>query len=106
MIETIARRREFKARIVKTMISKGIAAAMAESLATLSVDSIWAEYGGQRVYFPKGRNVKADPEQIWEAFTGRNHQELATRFDVTVRRIEQIVAERTAALKVPKGGLP
>ncbi|BDU72939.1 Mor transcription activator family protein [Mesoterricola silvestris] len=102
MIEVVARRREVKDLIVQKMLGKGIAQTMAEILAALAVECLWAIFVGQQVYFPKGRNVKADPDAIWEGFTGRNHQELATKFGVSVRRIEQIIAERTAALKGAK----
>jgi Mor family transcriptional regulator len=104
MIEVCAKRNEFKAKIMETLIGKGLAWALAEMLSNAASDAIWKEFGGHRVYFPKGRLVKASPEQIWDAFTGRNHTDLARKFNCTVRRIEQIVAMKTASLHVEKPG--
>jgi Mor family transcriptional regulator len=98
MLEVCAKRNEFKVRIMETLVGKGLAWTLAEILSNAALDAIWKEFGGHRVYFPKGRQVKTRPDQIWESFTGRNHTELARKFNCTVRRIEQIVAAKTAAL--------
>lgn len=102
MIEVSAKRSQFKARLMEHLIGKGLAWLLADTVSNASVDAIWREWGGSRVYFSKGRQRKADPVQIWEQFTGRNHEDLAKKFGCTVRRIEQIVAEKTAALQAGK----
>lgn len=103
MSEFRAARSAMKASLIKRMKGKGLTEAKAAALASIAIDSIWEEYGGQRVYFPKGRNVKADPEQVWESFTGRNYEELSTLFGVSVRRVQQIIAKRTAPLRHSQG---
>ncbi len=97
MIDICARRAEFKARILARLEGKGIAPEQAEAFADEVVEAIWREYGGERVYFPKGTCL--DPDQVWAEFNGRNHQKLARKFNCTVRRIERIVARKRAALR-------
>lgn len=98
MIEVSADRSKFKARLMEHLIGKGLAWALADAVSNASIDAIWREWAGSRVYFSKGLKRKADPDQVWEQFTGRNHEALAKTFKCTVRRIEQIVAAKTAAL--------
>lgn len=103
MSEFRVARSTMKARLIERMRRKGLAEAKAEALAAIAVECIWDEYGGRRVYLPKGRHG-VDPDRVWEAFTGRNQRELAHLFGVSVRRIEQIIAKRTAPLRGSKEG--
>ena len=52
-----------------------------------------AYWGGQLIYFPKGKFVilsKRD-RQIYAEFTGRNHKDLARKFDVSEQHIYRII---------------
>jgi len=94
-----ARRTQICDRLRDRLLGKGIPKALAETLAKEATDVIWDEFLGQRVYFARGRLRTLDPEQVWVEFDGRNHEHLAMKFKCSVRRIEQIVEERTSALK-------
>ena len=98
----IAHFSEFRDQIMADMISQGVSKALAETFATSAAKAAFKIWAGKQVYFAKGRDRRVDPDLIWQEFTGRNQEALATRHKCTVRRVEQIIAERTAALK-PKG---
>lgn len=52
-------------------------------------------WGGQLIYFPKnhaGRITERDM-QVYRDFNGKNHAELAVRYDLTVQHIYRIVKE-------------
>ena len=58
-----------------------------------------AEYqGGRNYYLPTGERLKGfvRDRAIYLASNGRNKAELALRYDLTERRVEQIVAEQRA----------
>ena len=58
-----------------------------------------AEYqGGRNYYLPTGKRLKdfVRDRAIYLASNGRNKAELALRYDLTERRVEQIVAEQRA----------
>jgi len=58
-----------------------------------------AEYqGGRNYYLPTGERLKGfvRDRAIYLASNGRNKAELALRFELTERRVEQIVAEQRA----------
>jgi len=93
-------------KIAAAMVSMGISKTLAETFAETSAAVIFQLYRGERVYFPKGRDSRLNPDLIWQEFTGTNHMALAKKFDCSVRRIEQIVAEKTASCKKAPGGQP
>lgn len=51
------------------------------------------EFGGQLVYFPKDLafQLTARDRQLWEAFNGTNHDELARRFGLSLQQVYKIV---------------
>lgn len=50
-------------------------------------------WGGQLIYFPKNQGGKLDErdKQIYAEFNGRNHHELAKKYDLAVQQIYKIV---------------
>lgn len=58
-----------------------------------------AEWGGQSIYFATGLFYKVAKlhQEVWEAFTGYNHNELAKQFGVSRAWIYKIVARMRAA---------
>jgi Mor family transcriptional regulator len=54
-----------------------------------------SEFGGGLIYLPKGRVFRSSRmrRQIWEAFTGANHAELARQFDVSLPYIYSVLAK-------------
>lgn len=50
-------------------------------------------WGGQLIYFPKNQGGKLDErdKQIYTEFDGKNHQELARKYNLAVQQIYKIV---------------
>ena len=50
-------------------------------------------WGGQLIYFPKNQGGKLDErdKQIYAEFNGKNHQELARKYNLAVQQIYKIV---------------
>ena len=102
MLQINANRSDFMARLMARLVGKGFGSTLAETVSAAATEAIWKEFEGHRVYFLKGRKVKASPDQVWEEFTGRNHEALARKYGYSMRRVEQIVAAKTAALHSEK----
>lgn len=80
----------------------------ATRLARLITFDVSLAIGGRELYFPGAEALRGwvRDHEIYAQFNGRNYEELATRHGLTVRRIEQIVAEqRRARLKDIQGSL-
>ncbi|EGK12359.1 Mor transcription activator family protein [Kingella kingae] len=64
-------------------------------------------WGGQLIYFPKNQGGKLDErdKQIYAEFNGKNHQELARKYNLAVQQIYKIVkaVEQAEALKRQQG---
>lgn len=54
--------------------------------------------GGRQIYLPFGDRLKAAlrDRRLYLEYNGRNKAELAARYDITERRVEQIAAEQRA----------
>lgn len=52
------------------------------------------EVGGEAIYFAKGlaMHVSSRDRELFARFNGRNHRDLAKRYDITEMRVRQIVA--------------
>lgn len=50
-------------------------------------------WGGQLIYIPKNQGGKLDErdKQIYAEFNGKNHQQLAKKYDLAVQQIYKIV---------------
>lgn len=73
--------------------SHGLQESDARQIAESIAMDMAAHWGGQLVYFPKGRLLilsKRDRE-IYRRFTGRNHKDLAREYNVCVQRIYSII---------------
>lgn len=64
-------------------------------------------YGGTQYYIPVCDKVQASIRnaQIWREYTGRNREELAARYGLTIRQIQTIVAEERARRHHKQRGL-
>lgn len=53
-------------------------------------------FGGRMVYFPTGEKLQIAlrDAMIWHEFKGHNHLELAQKYNLTIVRIYQILAEQ------------
>lgn len=65
----------------------------ADLLALAVTESIASHWGGQIVYVAKGARMRLSKRDldIWRDFTGRNHAELAEKYDVSVQWIYAIL---------------
>ena len=54
---------------------------------------------GQIIYFPKNTGGELDErdKQIWAEFDGRNHQQLAKKYNLATQQIYQIIKRARAA---------
>jgi len=62
-----------------------------KSAARKIVDEMRANWGGQLIYFPKGKDLDIDERDrsMWEDFNGSNHAELARKYNLTLQGVYQ-----------------
>jgi Mor family transcriptional regulator len=71
----------------------GLAQDVANQVAIQVAEDMAEDWGGQIIYVPKGRayQIAKAHLEIWRKFTGDNHAELASEFDLTVPAIYRIL---------------
>ncbi|RAS18902.1 Mor family transcriptional regulator [Microvirgula sp. AG722] len=71
----------------------GIEPARAEQAGREIADRMAAHWGGQNIYFPMGLSYKLSQrdQQIYDAFNGTNHSDLARKYGVSLQWIYKIV---------------
>ncbi|HGO6308141.1 MAG: Mor transcription activator family protein [Kingella denitrificans] len=65
-------------------------------------------WGGQLIYIPKNHGGRLDERdrQIYAEFDGRNHQQLAKKYDLAVQQVYKIIkTARQADAAARQGGL-
>ena len=82
--------------IYHALIRQGMAGEQAFAVAEESTDTVLDEFGGENLYIPKNISGKAHRRnrQIYDEFTGDNHDELAKKYGVTLQRIYAIIKEQ------------
>lgn len=82
--------------IYHALIRQGMSGKQALMVAEESTDTILDEFGGENLYIPKNISGKAARRnrQIYDEFTGDNHDELAKKYGVTLQRIYAIIKEQ------------
>lgn len=80
----------------------GIATDIADQVGTALADQLADNWGGQIVTFPKDHKYKLAMRdiEIYNEFNGRNHGELARRYQMTVRGIYKVIK------RVKQRGIP
>jgi len=75
------------------LISCGINKDMAEKISHSTVDHLRKDYGGEHIYFPKGKELDAIFKhlEIYKRWNGHNQVELAKEFNITVPSIYRIL---------------
>lgn len=75
------------------LISCGIDKVEAEKISHSTVDHLRNNYGGEHIYFPKGKELEAilKHHEIFKRWNGHNQVELAKEFDMTVPSIYRIL---------------
>lgn len=82
------------ADLMARLTSLGLTEDVARSTMREIAHKLCQDYRGTLVYVPKDDDFlcAARDADIWAAFNGTNHQELADRYDLTPMRIYQIIA--------------
>ena len=82
--------------IYHALIRQGMVGEQALAVAEESTDTVLEEFGGENLYIPKNISGKAHRRnrQIYDEFTGDNHDELAKKYGVTLQRIYAIIKEQ------------
>jgi len=65
------------------------------SASQIVIEELRHHWGGQQIYVPKGLGFQLESRdlQIYREFNGQNLNELARKYDLTVKRLRQIVKE-------------
>jgi len=73
--------------------SCGIDKDMAQKISHSTVDHLRKDYGGEHIYFPKGKELDAilKHHEIYKRWNGHNQVELSKEFDMTVPAIYRIL---------------
>lgn len=63
-----------------------------------------ARWAKQNIYFAEGRSIdlRSRNQRIWDEFNGRNYDELASKYGVTVVWIRRIIEAMRAAYQAEK----
>jgi Mor family transcriptional regulator len=80
--------------VTRQLQDAGIDRDRATAIGASAAEHVREVHGGQLVYFPKGAGFSARKrwDEIWAAFDGRNHAELAYRFGMGVQGIYRVLA--------------
>ncbi len=88
---------------------RGREADQAEDEAREVVLALALYFGGRPVYLPNGEQLEAALKhaRIWHEFDGRNAHELADRHDLTLRQVQNIIADQMRYRRgLRQGALP
>jgi Mor family transcriptional regulator len=79
----------------EVLVELGLPEDQAGQMADALCRRMMSEYGGEPLYIPKGRSWQLEEryEKIFAEFNGRNHRQLAKKYNCTVRWIQEIVRE-------------
>jgi Mor family transcriptional regulator len=79
--------------VEQALVSRGIDRDSAHKASFDAAEQLRDRWGGQMLYFPKGSRFDMSQRDmaIWNAFSGHNHNELASKYDVCVDRVYKIV---------------
>ena len=79
----------------------------AEQIAYDLAQTMTAHWGGSMLYVPKTNPDKIRKRNlaIWDDFTGNNHHQLVRKYDLSMGKIYQILAEVKSTLPKPQKDL-
>lgn len=89
---------EFLADIVVTvgqaLLQQGTPEEAAQKIAQEAAEAVRKNFGGQLLYIPRGHRFDLSQRdiEIWNKFTGRNQQQLAAEYKMSVIHIYRIIA--------------
>lgn len=84
------------AAAVRQGISKDKTAA--NEIARWAVLTLGVHFGGRQVYLPKGDvlHTALRDMQMWQEFTGHNHEQLASKYKLSVVAVYKIIGQQRA----------
>ena len=95
-------------QIAMKLVESGVEVDRAADIGFAAAEHVRRHWAGQSLYLPKGMRYDFDRKylEIFEAFNGRNHAELAGKHNLTVMRIYQIIkAVRAEMIRRNQGSL-
>lgn len=101
--------RDLADTVTRQLTEVGIDAGHAQQIGTSVAEHVREHYGGQLVYMPMGASYETRRRwlEIWQAFNGTNHGDLARRFGMNVKQIYRVLAVVGAEMrKRAQPGLP
>lgn len=86
---------DMQTQIVKCLSEAGIDAAFARLISVRVRHHMATHWAGQQIYFPKDLSSELEPrnQEIWAAFNGKNHVQLARKYGLTTQQIYKIINE-------------
>lgn len=92
---------ELVAAIAPELIKHGLDAVAANEAAMSATERVRNEFGGLLLYIPRGNNfdISERDEKIYGLFDGRNVDELARKFKLSVQHVYRILAKCRARSK-------
>jgi len=86
---------ELSKELTAEMIPEGLYRKIADAIGAKSFFALAEAIGGTTVYIPKAESLVRPirDARIKEEFNGYNHHELAKKYDVTVRWVQQLCGE-------------
>lgn len=84
---------DLEAQTVAFLVAQQVEHNVAVSLSKRLSRHLTDNWGGQLIYFPKNQGGKLDErdKQIYAEFNGKNHFELAKKYDLAVQQVYKIV---------------
>ena len=75
------------------LVRGGITSDRAEEIATEVCSNMLLTWGGQQIYFPRGLHVRVSERdlKLYDDFNGTNHNELASKYNVSVQWVYKVV---------------
>ncbi len=89
------------ARAAELLLAEGMPEDRARAVAFSLAESVRQHWGGQLIYVPVGTGyeISERDREIWEKFTGDNHEQLARDYEVTVVHVYRIVKKMAQAAR-------
>lgn len=82
---------QLSARLVQNGVKQEVADSVAQEVATDLCDYLALTWGGQQLYLPKDHKRRA--ALICKEFTGGNHAELASKYNISLPHVYRILKQ-------------
>lgn len=100
---------EFTATLLDSLVRQmiligGLPRSTAEKVGEVVVDYVLDEFGGENIYVPRNISgiVRRRNRQIYEEWSGNNHDELAKKYNITRQRVYAIIKEERQRIYAEK----